>query len=62
MTWTVQQIRNSRAKYDRLYSTGHAKQQSYEQVHVPENVERRDVHSPCFRCESRGGCRHRPWA
>jgi hypothetical protein len=30
-------------------------------VRIPENVERRETHVPCFKCESRGGCRHRPW-
>lgn len=29
---------------------------------VPDDVERFEhVPAPCFNCESRGPCRHRPW-
>lgn len=28
---------------------------------VPADVQRLDVHEPCFRCAARGACRHRPW-
>jgi hypothetical protein len=28
---------------------------------VPEDVERRESHEPCFMCGVRRGCRHRPW-
>lgn len=49
-----------RAKYQRLYKTGHAKEQSYQQVHVPADVERVSIHEPCFMCgTAKGLCRHR---
>jgi hypothetical protein len=28
-------------------------------IYVPTDVERREMSSPCFMCESRGPCRHR---
>jgi hypothetical protein len=31
-------------------------------VDIPDDVERRDTHVPCFMCgEARGPCRHRWW-
>lgn len=30
-------------------------------IDVPENIERRESHEPCFKCGDRDGCRHRPW-
>jgi len=30
-------------------------------MRVPENIERRDVHVPCFACGSAGACKHRKW-
>jgi hypothetical protein len=48
-----------RAKYERLYSTGHARDHGRPTI-VPENVERVSVHEPCFRCGiARGLCKHR---
>lgn len=29
-------------------------------ITVPENIERRDYNGPCFYCERREGCSHRP--
>lgn len=48
-----------RAKYQRLYATGHAIDHG-RPVHVPENVERVSIHEPCFMCgTAKGLCRHR---
>jgi hypothetical protein len=30
-------------------------------VDIPDDVERREVHTPCFCCGARGACRHRPY-
>jgi hypothetical protein len=30
-------------------------------VDIPDDVERREVHAPCFCCGARGACRHRWW-
>jgi hypothetical protein len=30
-------------------------------IAIPDDIERREESSPCFCCESRGPCRHRPW-
>lgn len=50
------------ARYRQRWLTGRSGVQvDGGRIVIPEDVERRDVHSPCFNCESRGPCRHRPW-
>ena len=56
---TEQQRRKHRSTYARLYQ--HDGGTKVRLVTVPENVERREVHEPCFACGVAGGCRHRPW-
>lgn len=59
MTWTPQQRRKGRREYARLYQ--HDGGTKVVAVSIPENVERRESHEPCFACGVADGCRHRPW-
>jgi hypothetical protein len=49
---------DQRRYYDANYRTGmiHKPQQ---RVIPPENIERREFHEPCWRCNARAECRHR---
>ena len=48
----------NREEYARRWSTGHA--MNGQPVRVPENIERRHVHEPCWMCGTAlGVCKHR---
>lgn len=54
-------VRQRRAQYQRHYKSDGFITRTVN-VDVPDDVQRFDSEpSPCFRCESRGPCRHRPW-
>lgn len=59
MSWTEAQRRVKRDEYARLYASANLRNGS--PIIVPENVERRDEHEPCFLCGQARGCKHR-WA
>jgi hypothetical protein len=59
MTTTTAQRRVARAEYDRLFRSIRPLRKV---KHIDtREAERRIYSSPCFQCEARGPCRHRPW-
>jgi hypothetical protein len=60
-TWTEAQRRNKRREYARHYKSPGARIASHV-MRVPDDVERRDNHDPCWYCgQAVGPCKHRKW-
>jgi hypothetical protein len=58
---TTESLESRRRRYDRdSKATINRSAISYiSRIDIPEDVERREFHAPCFRCGDRGECRHR---
>ena len=65
MSFTAAQRRQNRRKYDRNYKATFpfGVRKRGERLEIPDDVERREEHAPCFKCGVRADipCRHRPW-